>query len=181
MPKKLSPYGKQYRKYPEWKKEELRAQRREIIRKKREENPDYDTAYTIKQQYTGEVKRKREIKEKRRIQYFKNIKLIHEYNGELYYSIHVTSRKTGLAPRTIRMYIYWGIIPTPIYIADCLVKNPKGNYKARYFSETQIQLIKKAFRKHKGWSRKKASRYLHDNWTKYEKNLGDQGHDRSID
>jgi len=138
--------------------------------------PEYRKAYNSLYYYTGRDKERRrktlEFKWKQRFARG----FIFEHNGEYYMTIRIAAEQLPIKHETLLCYVKWGIVPKPIYYRDDLKKvytYGNGPY-VRYFSQTQVELMKKVFQKTKKrkLSRNEASRWLYENWTKHEKNLG---------
>lgn len=88
---------------------------------------------------------------------------------------------------TLKMYMSntFNVIPKPIYFRKIkvpgykLMKEVYGVEYVQYLSQTQVDLIRKVIRACRGNKKKirhgglkYMKEYLHDNWTRYEKNLG---------
>jgi hypothetical protein len=185
MTSKTEKRNRAARKYRKNRSEEQKKESIRLLEEYRAANAEHikdviDRTNVIKT-YTGKYKAYYAKKKKTRERGMRNQGFIVDYKGETYYCIAEAARRTRFTAKTIKVYIDIGVIPRPIYwgTARRELKYVPDN-KIRYISATQVQLINKAFRKVKNYSRAEASRWLHDNWTKHEKNIGDKGNDRSI-
>jgi len=144
-------------------------------------DPDYHKAWRAVHYYSGKYHKIRdnsaEVKWENRIR----LKYIFEHDGEFYMTAKPASEQLPIKHSTLVYYAKNNIVPKPIYYrADVHIISPFiKNKHVGYFSQTQIELMKKVFNKtrKKQITRQQASEYLHENWQKYEKNMGNFGND----
>lgn len=142
--------------------------------------PEYRKAYNSLYYYTGRDKERRRKTLERRWKKRFTRKFIFEHNDEFYMTSKIAAEQLPIKAETLKCYVKWGIVPKPLYYrtdVHCITYG-HGPYVG-YFSQTQVELMKKVFykTKKKKLSRDEASRWLYENWTKYEKNLGGFGND----
>jgi len=93
---------------------------------------------------------------------------IFELDGTKYYSTTPVCEKIGVARAYFKAFKSKGIIPEPIYYRYDMP--PKKGQPVGYYSESQVRLLKKAF-KLSGKNRlSRVSEYLHKNWERNEQN-----------
>jgi len=142
--------------------------------------PEYVKVYNSLYYYTGRDKerRRKTLEHKWKNRFTRGF--IFEHNGEYYMTSKIAAEQLPIKLETFNCYVKWGIIPKALYYrtdVHCITYG-RGPY-VKYFSQTQVELMKKVFRKtkKKQLSRDEASRWLYENWTKHEKNLGGFGND----
>lgn len=143
--------------------------------------PEYMRAYNALYFYTGRNKVVRREKIENQWKHGFSNKTIFEHNGEYYMITEIAIEQLPIRHETLMCYIKWHIVPKPIYYRNDIAwlnKYGRGS-RVRYLSQTQIELMKKVFKKtrKRQITRNEASRFLYENWTKHEKNLGDFGND----
>lgn len=145
----------------------------------RTHNPvEYKKIWNAIYRYSGDNRRTRDKKIRLRWARRWRQGYIFKANDETYMVTKLASEQTRLTYLTFREYVVRGIIPKPIYFRDIHVPTKFGKDYVGFYSQTQVNLIKKAFPKKEKKSKNlnEASRFLYDNWEKYEKNLGDQSY-----
>lgn len=163
---------KAHRRYVKKNREWYRKYFREYERKRRVREREKLKAYHVRYQYSGRKKQSIERCKARRLKKQYGAQHIFEKDGETYYAIKSAADYLPIAAWTVRAYMHRGVIPRPVYRRF----NPSANihHQVGYLSWTQIELLRKAFRKkRKDKSLETARKYLHDNWTRYEKNFRD--------
>lgn len=140
-------------------------------------DPDYYKAWRAIHHYSGKRFSVEEYNKQRRWDIRFRKKYIFEYNDEFYMTPKIAAEQLPIKYDTLLCYVKWSIIPKPIYYRkDVKFHSNFGNGEyVRYFSQTQVELMRKMFSKTKKRkiTRQEASDFLYANWEKYEKNLGD--------
>ncbi len=146
----------------------------------RDAREDYFRGYRKRWNYSGinqeNLRKKREFREMLR----RKFGAIFEHNGETYKTRTVLCDEIGISASTFNVYQWKGIIPKSIYHRK-IIHTRFGEKMGCFYSTTQIALLRKAFPLYRKKRAKlgRVKEYLHDNWTRNEKNFGGKGNDGS--